>query len=114
MTRSFGRPGPADDGKAEREEQQPVPVLHVGEVHAELRLTVSDDTLRDLGSQIASMLATAAKQGFEHGLRAAMEAVEAEDEGGEMTVPQRRAQVDLDAAGLHLSEADIERVRRAV
>jgi len=76
-TRSFGRPGPADTADDDR--PQPVPVLHVGEVHAELRLTISDGTLRDLGSQIASMLATAAKQGFEHGMAAAMQEFDADD-----------------------------------
>jgi len=78
-TRSFGRPGPADTTDDDSR-PDPVPVLHVGEVHAELRLTISDDTLRDLGSQIASMIATAAKQGFEHGLAAAMSEFEADDE----------------------------------
>lgn len=77
-TRSFGRSGPADTTDDARPD--PVPVLHVGEVHAELRLTISDDTLRDLGSQIASMLATAAKQGFEHGLAAAMSEFDAAEE----------------------------------
>lgn len=117
MSGSFGRREPEREGKADREEQQPVPVLHVGEVHAELRLTVSDETLRDLGSQIASMIATAAKQGFEHGLASAM--AEFEDDDGELTLPNRRgAQVDLSsgsqlAGELHLSDKDIERLGRA-
>lgn len=73
MTSSFGRPDP--DVQPDRGVQEsPTPVLHVGEVHAELRLTVSDETLRDLGSQIASMIAAATRQGFEHGLAAALNA----------------------------------------
>lgn len=73
MTSSFGRPDP--DVQPDRGVQEsPTPVLHVGEVHAELRLTVSDETLRDLGSQIASMIAAATRQGFEHGLDAALNA----------------------------------------
>jgi hypothetical protein len=66
------------------------------------------------------MLAGAARQGFEHGLAAAMEQMEADagDDGGELTVPGRRGtQVDLStgsmtADGLHLSDKDIERLGR--
>lgn len=86
--RSFGRPGPADT--TDDAQPQPVPVLHVGEVHAELRLTVSDDTMRDLGSQIASMIATAAKQGFEHGLAAAMQEFDADEQQPEFTAGSAR------------------------
>jgi hypothetical protein len=116
MTRSFGRPEPAEKDKPG--EELPTPVLHVGEVHAELRLTVSEETLRDLGSQIASMFANAAKQGFEHGLAAAMEQLEADDAGtgGEPESRRRGTQLDLSnmsAGELHLSEKDIERLGRA-
>jgi hypothetical protein len=71
MTRSFGRPEPFGE-PASKDEPAPVPVLHVGEVHAELRLHVTDDTLQHLGSQIASLVSAATRQGFEHGLAAAM------------------------------------------
>jgi hypothetical protein len=68
---SFGRPAP-DEVPDPDESPAPVPVLHVGEVHAELRLTITSDTLSDLGSQIASMISEAARQGFEHGMTQAM------------------------------------------
>lgn len=123
MSASFGRREPERE-KPERADELPTPVLHVGEVHAELRLTISDETLRDLGSQIASMMANAAKQGFEQGLAAAMEQIEGDDEaedgaGGELSVPARRGvQVDLSSGtelrgGVHLSEKDMERLGRA-
>lgn len=65
---SFGAPAVDDppDGA-----QQPVPVLHVGEVHAELHLHVSDDTLSELGTQIASMIEQATREGFTAGMQAA-------------------------------------------
>lgn len=72
MTTSFGRASSWDSGERGEPEQAPTPVLHVGEVHAELRLVITEETLRDLGSQIASMVATATKQGFEYGMAAAM------------------------------------------
>jgi hypothetical protein len=65
MTRSFGRPEPFGE-PASKDEPAPVPV------HAELRLHVTDDTLQHLGSQIASLVSAATRQGFEHGLAAAM------------------------------------------
>lgn len=71
MTGSFGRPGPVDDGLRMPAEESPTPVLHVGEVHAELRLNITDETLHHLGSQIASAIASAVYQGFEAGLDAA-------------------------------------------
>lgn len=85
MTSSFGRPehdGEEPDGSGTFE--TPTPVLHVGEVHAELRLTITEDTLRHLGSQIASMVAAATRQGFEHGLAAAMEQLgdDSDEDGG--------------------------------
>jgi hypothetical protein len=71
MTRpgSFGAPNPVprDDP-----EVPATPVLYVGEVHADLRLRLTEETLTELGSQIASLIAQATKQGFEHGLNAAM------------------------------------------
>lgn len=75
--RSFGEPDIPDAG---RPTQDPVPVLHVGEVHAELRLTVTSDTLSDLGSQIASMISAATRQGFEHGMAQAMDRLAGDDE----------------------------------
>jgi hypothetical protein len=74
--RSFGEPE-AEATIKENPGRMPVPVLHVGEVHAELRLHITDETLTDLGSQIASMIAQAAHAGFAEGLRAAM--AEADD-----------------------------------
>jgi hypothetical protein len=68
----FGMTEPEEPTKDEG--QLPTPVLHVGEVHAELRLDITDETLKHLGSQIASMIASATRQGFEAGLAAAMEA----------------------------------------
>lgn len=68
---SFGRPEPEPvtrDGDA----PQPTPVLHVGEVHADLVLHITAETITELGSQIASMIASATKAGFEHGLNAAI------------------------------------------
>lgn len=79
---SFGSRYAEDDTPQDDQQQTPTPVLHVGEVHAELRLHVTDDTLTLLGSQIASMIANAAAQGFKAGLDTAMAAVEAEDQGG--------------------------------
>lgn len=65
---SFGAPLP----ETASSEQAPVPVLHVGEVHAELRLHITEQTLTELGSQIASMIAQATREGFDAGLSAAM------------------------------------------
>lgn len=65
---SFGAPAvdePKDEG------QQPVPVLHVGEVHAELHLHLSDDTLSELGAQLAALVEQATREGFDAGMRAA-------------------------------------------
>ncbi len=69
--RAFGSFGAAQP-ESKDDEQQPVPVLHVGEVHAELRLHMTEDTLTQLGSQIASMIAQATREGFDAGLSAAM------------------------------------------
>lgn len=68
---SFGRPGP-EPASRDEPDRQPVPVLHVGEVHADLVLHITDQTLTDLGSQVASMIAQATRAGFEHGLNAAI------------------------------------------
>jgi hypothetical protein len=116
--RSFGRPEP-EEKTTDEAQQLPTPVLHVGEVHAELRLVITDETLRDLGSQIASMIATAAKQGFEHGMSAAMEQMEADagPDGEEPAVAMQFTATSNHASGpavdFHLSDKDIERVRRA-
>jgi hypothetical protein len=66
---SFGRP---QVEAVTRDEQEPVPVLHVGEVHADLRLHITEETLTDLGSQVASMIAQATREGFDAGLAAAL------------------------------------------
>lgn len=66
---SFGMPAP---DTSDEQQQQPVPVLHVGEVHAELRLHITEQTLSELGSQIGSMIAQATREGFAAGLSAAM------------------------------------------
>lgn len=68
---SFGRPETEPMIK-EPAEQTPVPVLHVGEVHADLVLNITDATLSGLGSQIASMIAQATRAGFEEGINAAI------------------------------------------
>lgn len=76
ITRSFGGSAPIDVVPGDAGEM-PTPVLHVGEVHAELRLNITDATLRELGAQIRDMIADAARQGLEDGVTAAMgEAVE--------------------------------------
>lgn len=98
---SFGRPeNPEAPDPDER--PAPIPVLHVGEVHAELRLTVTADTLSDLGSQIASMISEATRQGFEHGMAAAMGEL-AGDDGGDLLVGE--------APIPGMSDADIARAR---
>jgi hypothetical protein len=79
---SFGRPD-REPVTRDEPEQLPVPVLHVGEVHADLVLHITDRTLTDLGSQIASMIARATKAGFEHGLNQAM----GEPEGSPSDLP---------------------------
>lgn len=76
---SFGRRVPEPPGEVE---QQPVPVLHVGEVHADLVLHITDDTLTQLGSQIASMIAQATREGFDAGLAAAMSEVDPDETSG--------------------------------
>lgn len=73
-SRVFGSFGaPAAEPVTSDGEQQPVPVLHVGEVHAELRLHITEQTLAELGSQIGSMIAQATREGFEAGLAAALD-----------------------------------------
>lgn len=80
---SFGSRRERTEDKPRVEQQQPVPVLHVGEVHAELRLHITDETLSDLGSQIGSLIATAIRQGMEAGFAAGMAAIEADDKPGD-------------------------------
>lgn len=77
---SFGARRDADQTKQDQDGQQPVPVLHVGEVHAELRLHVTQETLDDLGSQIASMIANAAAQGFQAGMEVGMARTAGDDD----------------------------------
>jgi hypothetical protein len=116
----FGARRAAKDQPAD-EQEMPTPVLHVGEVHAELRLHVTQETLTDLGSQIASIMSAATRQGFEHGLALAMGETAADADGGEQDPAagaDGRMRVDLGGAvmpqGFQLSEKDIARVRRAV
>lgn len=97
---SFGRPAPAEIPDPD-ERPAPIPVLHVGEVHAELRLTITDDTLAGLGSQIASMISEAARQGFEHGMTAALG--ELGDGGGDLVAGS--------APIPGMSDADLARAR---
>jgi hypothetical protein len=66
MPSSFGRPQPP-------EQQQPAPVSHLGQMHAELVLTVSDEVLAQLGSRIASVVAHAVQQGFDSGMTTVLE-----------------------------------------
>ncbi len=66
---SFG--APAGDEPAGDDPPLPVPVLHVGEVHAELRLHITDETLSELGSQIATLIAQATREGFAAGMQEA-------------------------------------------
>lgn len=103
MTASFGRPAPWQSGDPDSPEQTPTPVLHVGEVHAELRLVVTDETLRQLGSQIASMVANATKQGFECGLAAAL----GENDDG----PGEPAGFAAGAADLPVTDGELRRAR---
>lgn len=69
--RSFGTPEPEDPTRDDQA-PQPVPVLHVGEVHADLHLQVTEETLTELGSQIGSIIARAVREGFAAGVDAAM------------------------------------------
>lgn len=98
---SFGRPAPEipdDDGRP-----APIPVLHVGEVHAELQLTITDDSLAQLGSQIASVISEAARQGFEHGMAAAMSGLAGDEPAGDLIAGSAPIPV--------MSDADLARAR---
>lgn len=104
--RAFGSFGQPQDREAPEPDGTPVPVpvLHVGEVHAELRLTVTQETLSDLGSQIASMISAAARQGFEHGMAAAMGAFGDDD-------PDREDVLAGSATIPGMSDSDLARAR---
>ncbi len=84
---SFGRPedpeAPDPDVFASRAD---MPTPNVGEFYAELRLVITRETLSELGSQIASMVSEAARQGFEHGMAAAMGELAGDDGDGELLV----------------------------
>jgi hypothetical protein len=82
--RPFGsrRAAEQEPRSQDQPEPQPVPVLHVGEVHAELRLHITDDTLSDLGTQIANLIANASYQGFRAGMETAMADIDAEEPAG--------------------------------
>lgn len=77
--RSFGMGAEPDTPDVLPDDPVPTPVLHVGEVHADLRLHITTETLTELGSQLASMIAQATQAGFEAGWTAAT----AEPEGDE-------------------------------
>ncbi len=72
ITSSFGRHDSDGGHVPPVPVPEPTPVLHVGEVHAELRLNITEDTLNELGSQIASMVARAVREGMIEGAAAAM------------------------------------------
>lgn len=114
--RPFGWAASEEDRSTD--EPQPVPVLHVGEVHADLVLHVTKETLTGLGTQIANMLADAARQGFVAGLRAGMADVDEEGAGGD---PQLSDGGDLPPGSRHvynpgpaepvLTDEDLRRAR---
>ncbi len=62
---SFGR-GP-DEGEQQGRTVASFPVLNLGPVEAELVLRISEESLREAGSAIASMIANATVQGFAAG-----------------------------------------------
>lgn len=112
---SFGRPTDPEVPDPD-ETPAPIPVLHVGEVHAELRLTITADTLSDLGSQIASVIAAATRQGFEHGMVAAMDELATAEErdepaGGEDDDPELFEVLAGSAPIPGMSNADLARAR---
>ena len=61
---SFGRREPAPEPPA-------LPVLHLGQVQAELVVTISDEVLHALGTRIATEVANATAHGFAAGWQAA-------------------------------------------
>lgn len=61
---SFGRPEPPPPPMPPLAD---IPVLSLGQVQAELQLTVNEESLRAAGSAIASMVADATVQGFAAG-----------------------------------------------
>lgn len=67
---SFG--APAVEAESVDDVVQPVPVLHVGEVHADLRLHLTEETLTELRSQLESLVAQATRDGFAAGMAAAL------------------------------------------
>lgn len=110
----FGERREREKERAEQPEEAPVPVLHVGEVHAELRLHITTETLSDLGSQIGSMVASAIAQGVQAGMAAGMAAVEAGedlDEGGILPAGVTVARNDRAAGEPVLTDEDIRRAR---
>jgi hypothetical protein len=59
---SFGRPQPPPASPL-----ADIPVISLGQIQAELVLTVSEQSLHDVGSAIATMVADATAQGFAAG-----------------------------------------------
>lgn len=118
--RPFGARRAAEKEAPSRDEVEPVPVLHVGEVHADLRLRVTEDTLTELGTQIANLIANAAYQGFRAGMETAMADAGAEDPAGppefvtgEATIPAGAGTVrnDTGRAEPVLTDEDLRRAR---
>jgi hypothetical protein len=76
MEKASGRPERSAPGSFGRSVPDPepkmAPVLNVGEVHAALRLSIDEESLKACGSQIASMVASATRQGFAAGFEVAM------------------------------------------
>jgi hypothetical protein len=80
---SFGSRRSSENDRSEKPtaDETPTPVLHVGEVHADLRLHLTDETLHELGSQIASMIANATAEGFTAGMAEGLRRVDDFDSG---------------------------------
>lgn len=95
--------------------EEPVPVLHVGEVHANLVLHVTDDTLSSLAGQIGAILARAAYDGFVDGMTAALHDVDSERPVGPPEFASASAMTSRmatpAAARPDLTDADLARVR---
>lgn len=108
----FGSRREADDKP--KDTVQPVPVLHVGEVHADLVLHVTDETLKSLSGQIGALLARATYQGFVDGMTAALHDVDQERPVGpppEFATAAPVPRVATPAGVPDLTSEDLRRVR---
>jgi hypothetical protein len=68
----MGMSTPASFGRQRPEPEPPQipalgPVMHIGQVQAELVLTINQESLHEVGSAIATMVANATAQGFAAG-----------------------------------------------